>query len=171
DEQSGTSKVVDEPADDETRRMLHRTIAAVRTGMDTLRFNVSVAKLTELNNHLTGQAAAGTPREVAEPLVLMLAPLAPHVAEELWSSLGHDGSLAWTPFPQADARWLAVETIEIPVQVDGRLRAKVTVPAGSDDELVEATSRTDPRIAELLEDQTVRRVVVVPGRLVNFVLG
>ena len=119
-------RVVDEPADEPTLRLLHRTIADVREGMESLRFNTSIAKLTELNNHLT-QAYAGTttPRQVAEPLVLMLAPLAPHIAEELWTRLGHDESLAWHDFPVADPARLAVDEVEIPVQIGGKVRARI----------------------------------------------
>ena len=107
DEETGALRVVDEPADDETRRLLHRTIAAVRADMDGLRFNTAIAKLIELNNHLVGR---DVPREVAEPLVLMLAPLAPHVAEELWARLGHDRSLAYEAFPEADPALLVEDT-------------------------------------------------------------
>ncbi len=174
DEETGACRVLDSPADDETRRRLHRTIAGVREGMETLRFNTSIARITELNNHLTSLSAApggGTPREVAEPLVLMLAPLAPHIAEELWRLLGHEGSLTREPFPEADERWLAVDTVEVPVQVDGKVRGRVTVPTEADADALEAAARADARVAGLLADRTVRRVVVVPGRLVNFVLG
>jgi leucyl-tRNA synthetase len=171
DEDTGELRVSDEPADDATRRVLHRTIAAVREGMETLRFNVSIAKITELNNHLTQAfATTPTPREVAEPLVLMLAPLAPHVAEELWARLGHDDSLAWEAFPVADPALLVDDTVEIPVQVNGKVRGKVVVPADADQAAIEAAARADDRIARLLDGKTVRRVVVVPGRMVNFVV-
>src|SRR5262249_5895312 len=97
DETSGELHVSDEPADDETRRLLHRTIAVVRDDMGEMHFNTAVARLFELNNHLTQvvQEKGSTPREVAEPLVLMIAPLAPHVAEELWERLGHQSTLAY----------------------------------------------------------------------------
>ena len=172
DESTGEVRVVDEPADEETLRLLHRTIADVREGMESLRFNTSIAKLTELNNHLT-QAYAGTttPREVAEPLVLMLAPLAPHIAEELWDRLGHDHSLAWLDFPVADPARLAVDAVEIPVQISGKVRARISVPVDADAAALEAAARAEPKVAELLTGATVRRVVAVPGRLVNFVVG
>ena len=112
---------------------LHRTIDAVREGMEKLRFNVSIARITELNNHLTARYPdGGVPRSVAEPLVLLLAPLAPHVAEELWSRLGHPDSLASEPFPEADPALLVDETVEIPVQVNGKVRTRVHVPADAD---------------------------------------
>jgi leucyl-tRNA synthetase len=159
-------------ADDETLRALHRTIDAVREGMEQMRFNVSIARITELNNHLTARYPdGGVPRSVAESLVLLLAPLAPHVAEELWSRLGHPDSLASEPFPVADRALLVDETVEIPVQLNGKVRTRVHVPADADAAAVEAAARADERVAALLEGATVRRVVAVPGRLINFVVG
>jgi leucyl-tRNA synthetase len=172
DEDSGAVVVVDAPADDETRRLLHRTIAEVRDDMATLSFNTAVAKLITLNNRLTQIAQqSGAPREVVEPIVLMLAPLAPHVAEELWSRLGHAETLTYEDFPVADPQWLAVDTVEVPVQVNGKVRGKVVVPADADDVAIEEAARTVPVVAALLDRATVRKVVVVPGRLINFVVG
>jgi leucyl-tRNA synthetase len=158
--------------DDDTVRALHRTIHAVRDGMEKLRFNVSIAKITGLNNHLTARyPAGGVPRSIVEPLVLLLAPLAPHVAEELWSRLGHADSLATEPLPEADPALLVDELIEIPVQVNGKVRARVHVPADADAAGLEAAARADASVAALLEGRTVRKVVPVPGRLINFVVG
>jgi leucyl-tRNA synthetase len=163
--------VTGDPADDETRKVLHRTIASVRDDMAGLKFNTAVARLTELNNRLTQVAEqGGSAREVAEPLVLMVAPLAPHIAEELWSRLGHHESLAFEPFPVADTAFLVDETVEVPIQVNGKVRAHVKVAADASDADLEAAARAEPRIAALLDGATVRKVIVVPGRLVNFVL-
>ena len=173
DEETGTVHVTDDAADPDTRRVLHRTIAAVRDDMTQLKFNTAIARLSELNNRLT-QVVADTghaPRDVAEPLVLMLAPLTPHAAEELWSRLGHPDSLAYAPVPEADPAELVDDTVEIVVQVDGRPRGRVHVPADAPDDAVEAAARAEPHVAALLDDRPVRRVVVVAGRLVNFVLG
>src|SRR5262249_35842244 len=112
----------------------------------------------------------GVPRAVLEPLVLMLAPLAPHVAEELWSRLGHASSLAREPFPVADAAWLVDETSEIAVQINGNLRALARGPAGADQLPPDGAAGAGARIATQLADGTVRKAVVVPGRLVNFVV-
>ena len=170
DETTGEIRVDDKPLSEDTRRLLHRTIAAVREGMESLRFNIAIARLTELNNHVTTACdGGGVPREVAEPLLLMLAPLAPHVSEELWSRLGHTESLAWEPYPVADPALLVDETIEIPVQVNGKVRGTVHVPSDADQAEMEA--RADERIAALLAEGQVRKVVVVPRRLVNFVVG
>ncbi len=170
DEAVGTPVVTDEAPDEATLRALHQAIAAVREGMETLRFNTSIARLTELVNHLTARDDA-TPRPVADALVLLLGPLAPHMAEELWHRLGHDGSLAYAPYPEADPAWLVDDMVEIPVQVNGKVRGRVTVPTGADAEALEAAARADEKVGELLAGATVRKVVVVPGRLVNFVVG
>jgi leucyl-tRNA synthetase len=171
DEDSGATRVVDVALDDETRRMLHRTIDGVRTDMDNLRFNTAIAKLIELNNHLSGIVAAhgGTPREVVDPFVLMLAPLAPHIAEELWSRLGHDRTLAYEPFPQADPQLLIAETVEYPIQINGKVRSRVTVAADADVDEVQALALADPRVKELLGGTAPRKVIVIPGRMVNIV--
>jgi leucyl-tRNA synthetase len=126
-----------------------------------------------LNNAVTArwQAAGAVPREIAEPLVLLLAPLAPHIAEELWSRLGHPDSLAWAPYPQADPALLASATVEVPVQVNGKVRAIIAVAPDADADAMQAAARADERIARLLARGTVRRVIAVPGRLVNFVVG
>ena len=173
DEDTGALRVTDDPADDETRRVLHRTIAAVRADMAELKFNTAIARLFELNNRLTQVVTEGgaAPREVVGPLVLMLAPLTPHIAEELWRRLGHDESLAYEPFPEADPAYLVVDEVEIAVQVNGKVRAQVKVAADASEADHEAVARADERIAALLDAGTVRKVVVVPGRLVNFVLG
>jgi leucyl-tRNA synthetase len=171
DEGTGACRVADIPADDATVRVLHRTIAAVRESIEGLRFNVAIARITELTNHLTQAFAGGeVPRTVIEPLVLMLAPLAPHIAEDLWSRLGHAASLTWEPFPVAEPARLVDETVEIPVQINGKVRAIVSLPSGADRAAMERAARADARIAAHLADRTVRKVVVVHGRLVSFVV-
>jgi leucyl-tRNA synthetase len=173
DETTGELRVSDAPADDDTRRLLHRTIDAVRTDMGGLSFNTAIARLFELNNHLTTlvQGEAALPREVAEPLTLMLAPLAPHIAEELWSRLGHADTLTYESFPVADAQWLVEDRVEVPVQINGKVRARIEVPVGADAGAHESAARAEPRIAELLEGATVRNLKVVPGKIVNFVIA
>ena len=115
--------VDDAPADDETRRVLHRTIAAVGADMAELKFNTAIARLFECNNRLTQVVAerGNAPREVVVPLLLMLAPLTPHIAEELWARLGNTESLAYEPFPEADPAYLAVDDVEVAVQINGKL--------------------------------------------------
>jgi leucyl-tRNA synthetase len=173
DEQTGEARVSHAPVDDETQRILHRTIAAVRDDMVTMGFNTAIARLTECNNQVTRVVArdGAAPREVVVPLVLMVAPLAPHIAEELWARLGHTETLTYEDFPTADPAWLVDDTVEVPVQVNGKVRSRIHVPAGADEAEHERIALADPKIGELLEGKTVRKVVIVPGRLVNFVLG
>ena len=169
DEATGASRVSDDEPDDATLRLLHRTIAGVHADLRALHYNTAAAKLIELNNHLTKRGGA-VPRSVAEPLVLMLAPLAPHVAEELWARLGHDASLAHGPFPVADERWLVAETVEYPIQVNGKVRSRVTVPADADRDAVLAAALAEEKIVAALDGREPRKVIVVPGRLVNVVV-
>jgi leucyl-tRNA synthetase len=139
--------------------------------MDDLRVNTPIARITELTNHLTSTYPAGAPRCLAEPLVLMLAPFAPHIAEELWSRLGHEKSLTREPFPVADPQYLTSDTVEVPVQINGKVRGTITVPTGADAATLESLARGDAKIAAHIEGKTIRKVVSVPGRLVNFVVG
>jgi leucyl-tRNA synthetase len=173
DEETGAMRAAGVEPGEETLRALHRAIAGVRDGFSTLRFNIAIARITELTNHLTQAygASSPVPRSVVEPLVLLLAPLAPHMADELWTRLGHEGSCAWDPFPVADERWLVDDTVQVAVQVNGKVRSQVSVPADADAAALEAAARADEKIAGYLDGATVRRVVAVPGRLVNFVLG
>ncbi len=168
DEETGEVALLDGPADLETRRLLHRTIDGVRDDMDALRFNTAIAKLIELNNHLT--KLGGCPTDVAEPLVSMVAPLAAHVAEELWAKLGHNESLAHEPFPTADPALLVADTIEYPVQVNGKVRGHITVAAGLDVAGVEAAALADQKVAASLAGAAPEKVIVVPGRMVNIVV-
>jgi leucyl-tRNA synthetase len=172
DEETGSTVVVDEPADLETRKLLHRTNDGVRSDFEGMLYNTAIAKLIMLCNHVTKRLAetgAAVPREIAEALTLMTAPLAPHIAEELWSRLGHDTSLAHGPFPVADPALTAVDDVEYPIQVQGKVRSHITVPADADRAAVEAAALADPKIAEILAGASPRKVVVVPGRLVSIV--
>ncbi len=169
DEETGALTVVEEPADDATRRLLHRTADAVAADYDNLRFNVAIAKLIELNNALTKLSAV--PREVVEPLVVMVAPVAPHIAEELWSRLGHTDSVVYRPFPQADPAYLVEDTVTCVVQVGGKVRARLDVAASIDEADLQVAALAEPRIAELIDGKTVRRVIVRAPSLVNIVAG
>ena len=171
DERTGQPHVSETDVPDELNRLLHRTIRAVAEGYESLRFNTSIARITELNNAVTqAYPDGGAPRALAEPIVLMLAPLAPHIAEELWSRLGHPESLAWHPFPAADERLLVADTIEIPVQINGKVRSVVSVPAGADSAEVQAAAQADEKVVAALAGRPVKRVIAVPGRLVNLVV-
>jgi leucyl-tRNA synthetase len=180
DEETGAVRVTDATPDDATTRLLHRTISGVSADYAALRSNTAASKLIELTNHLTKVFPDGAPRSVVEPLVLMLAPLAPHAAEELWSRLGGGGvedggvdgrgSLAHGPFPVAQQQWLTADTIDYPIQVNGKVRSKITVAADASREDVQAAALADPKVVELLAGGAPKKVIVVPGRLVNLVV-
>jgi leucyl-tRNA synthetase len=173
DEETGELRVTSAPADDDTRRLVHHTIDAVRRDMGGLEFNTAIAALMTLNNRLT-QVVADTgaaPEEVVRAVVLMLAPLTPHVAEELWERLGHTSTIAFAAFPEPDPELLVLDEVEVPVQVNGKVRARIRIAPDGSEADHEAAARAEPRIAELLDGATVRRLVVVPGRTVNFVLA
>ncbi|MCE5290733.1 MAG: leucine--tRNA ligase [Nocardiaceae bacterium] len=169
-EDTGELRVTDDQPDDATMRLLHRTIDGVTGDYAGLRDNTAGAKLIELTNHLTKQFPNGAPRAVAEPLVLMLAPMAPHIAEELWSRLGQDKSLAHGPWPVADPTWLTVDTIEYPIQVNGKVRSRISVAADADPAAVQAAALADDKIAALLDGKDPRKVIVIPKKMVNVVL-
>jgi len=174
DEQTGETRVVDaageQTLDTNTLRVLHRTIAGVAEDYAALRNNTAAAKLIEYTNHLTKEHREAVPRAAVEPLVLMLAPLAPHLAEELWLRLGHSTSLAHGPFPEADPAYLVDDTVEYPVQVNGKVRGRVVVAADADDAALKAAAMADDKVQAFLAGATPRKVIVVPGRLVNLVV-
>ena len=137
-----------------------------------LRFNTAIARLTELVTVAARLSAGGggLPRALAEPLVLMMAPLAPHIAEELWSKLGHTESLAYEPFPVADPRLARARVITVPVQVNGRTRFRVEVPATADADDMERAVVSHADYARCLEGGRVDRMITVPGRIVNIIV-
>ena len=171
DEETGALRVSDDQADDELLRLLHRTIDGVRSDMEGMRFNTAIAKLTELNNELT-RRCEGAPREVAETLARMLAPLVPHFAEELWHRLhGVDaGSVMQTGFPAADPALLVTDTVEVPVQVNGKLRGRVTLAVDADEETAVAAALAEPNVAAHVGDQHLRKKLYVPGRMITLVV-
>jgi leucyl-tRNA synthetase len=171
DEQTGDIRVIDNAdLDTDTLRLLHRTIAGVSEDYAALRNNTAVAKLIEYTNHLTKQHRDSVPRAAVEPLVLMLAPLAPHLAEELWQRLGNPTSLAHGPFPVADPDYLVEDTVEYPVQVNGKVRGRITVSANAGVDAVEAAALADEKVQTFLAGATPKKVIVVAGRLVNLVV-
>jgi len=149
-------------------RMLHRTIKAVSEDLDQMAFNTAIARMMEFTNFFLKEDPR--PRCAMETFTLLLSPFAPHLAEELWAALGHAHTLAYEPWPQFDEALIREDSIEVPVQINGRVRSRVRVPAESDQAALEAAARADERIARLIEGKRVVRVIVVPGRLVNIVV-
>lgn len=168
DEETGGLRVTDEQAEEKLRRLTHKTIKRVGEAMENMAFNVAIAALIELNNELV--ALETVPREVASVMVRCLAPMAPHICEELWAKLGHDPSVADAPWPRWEEAMLVEESIEYPVQVNGKVRGRITVPADAGQEAIEAAAKADEKVATAMGDKQVRKVIVVPGRLVNLVV-
>ena len=167
DETTGALVVSDEAPSAETLRVLHRTIEGVREDMEGMRINTAIAKLIVLNNHLTTLERA--PRSVVEALVVMTAPVAPHVAEELWARLGHDRSVVHATFPQADPQHLVEETVTCVFQVQGKVRGRAEVaPSAGEDELRDL-ALADAGVQRALAGRDVRTVIVRAPRLVNVV--
>jgi leucyl-tRNA synthetase len=168
DEATGEPTVVDAEPDEETLRALHKAIDGVRADLEGMRFNTAIAKVTELNNHLT-KAGGAVPRSVADPLVLMVAPLAPHIAEELWRRLGHTDSVVHRDFPVADPAYVVDETVTCVVQIKGKVKARLEVaPSISDDEL-EKVALADEKVVAALGGAGIRKVIVRAPKLVNIV--
>jgi leucyl-tRNA synthetase len=157
----------DEPTDDQLRE-LHRTIDKVTHDIESLSFNTAIAKMMEFVNFAT--PLERRPRAILEPFVTILAPFAPHLAEELWEILGRPAPVSLAAWPTVEERWLKDDTVEIPVQVQGKLRSRIVVAADADAAALEAAAAADPKIAELLAGRTIVKVVAVPGRMVNFVV-
>jgi leucyl-tRNA synthetase len=168
DEQTDASRITDGTIDDETRRLLHRVIDGVRVDIEEMRFNTAIAKLIELTNRVTQVSVDGTAREVADPLVRMIAPFAPHLAEELWQRLGNETSVAYADFPAADPALLIAESVTYPVQVNGKVRGKISVSADADEDSVRAAALSE--IAPHLGGKDPRKVIVVAGRMVSVVV-
>ena len=165
DESTGETLVVSGAGlDDATARLLHRTIAVVREDFAALRFHTAIARIIELTAHAS--RLSHMPRALAEPLVLMVAPLAPHLAEELWQRLGHAGSLAYEPFPQPDPALVADTTVILPVQVNGKVRFTIEVPASATRDDIAGLLASHPAYPR----NDVARLVIVPGKIASIVL-
>jgi len=160
--------IQDADPSDEQLRVLHKTIKAVTEDIEKLSFNTAISRMMEFTNAMT--QCDIRPRPVIEPFVLLLSPFAPHLAEELWEALGHDQTLAYEPWPEFDESKIAEATIEIPVQVNGKVRGKITVPADADQKTMQQTAEEDADVRKHIDGKTVVKVVVVPGRMVNFVV-
>jgi leucyl-tRNA synthetase len=160
--------VRDAKPDKETLRLLHQTIAKVTDDVDGMRFNTAISAMMTFNNHLTKLEVR--PRSVIEPFVLILSPFAPHIAEELWQALGHGESLAYEPWPAADPELLKADTIEVPVQVNGKVRSRIVVPADSDEKALEAAALADEKVQAHLAGKKIVKVIVAKGKLINFVV-
>ncbi|MBM4791187.1 leucine--tRNA ligase [Streptomyces sioyaensis] len=168
DEATGEVTVVDAEPDEATLRALHKAIDGVTQDMANLRFNTAIAKVTELNNHLT-KTGGPVPRTVAERLVLLVAPLAPHIAEELWRKLGHTDTVVHADFPVADPAYVVDETVTCVVQIKGKVKARLEVAPSISDADLEATALAEPAVVAALNGAGIRKVIVRAPKLVNIV--
>ena len=169
-EASGEVSVVDASLTEDDLKALHRTIVGVRDDYEHLRDNTVAAKLIEYVNYLTKTYPSGAPRDAVEPLVQMVSPLAPHIAEELWSVLGHSETITFEPFPEFDEQWLVDDTVEVPVQINGKVKARIDVATDATKDDLEAAALADDRVADLVAGKNVVKVIAIPGRMVNLVV-
>jgi leucyl-tRNA synthetase len=162
------ARVIDAAIAPELDRRMHRAIKKVAEDILSLRFNTAIAELIELKNEMTQLVAV--PRELAENYALMLSPFAPHLAEELWSRLGHHKSLSHRPWPTVDESKLVETSIEVPVQVNGKLRGKVTIAAGASEEEVFAAVAASDSIKPWVDGKTLVKRIYVAEKMVNLVV-
>ena len=160
-------RVTDADPDRDARRVLHKTIKKVTEDIESLSFNTAIAAMMEFVN--AAKKWDAVPRTVAEPFVVLLSPFAPHLAEEVWERLGHDGSIEYVDWPEWDADALKRDVVEIAVQVNGTVRGTVEVAPDADEDVALAAAKEEPNVARHLEDATIRREIYVPGRIVNLV--
>jgi leucyl-tRNA synthetase len=162
----------EEGASLELRRATHRAVAWVTDDLSNLRFNRAVARVYELANAIGAAASAdgAARREALEALVLLSAPMMPHLAESCWQALGHKKLVVETPWPKADPALVKSDTITIGVQVNGKLRGEIEVPVGAEEELVRRMALALDSVQRALDGKPPRRVIVVPGRIVNIVV-
>jgi leucyl-tRNA synthetase len=166
----GNSRALEltEPSEEQLR-LLHQTIAKVTNDFESMRFNTAIAALMEFTN--AANKWQSMPRSAADKLILLLSPMAPHIAEELWARLGHAESLAYEPWPDFDAAYLVSDTVELAVQINGKVRGRISVAADASEEQVLAAAKSDANVARHLEGKPLRRAIYVPGRIVNFVIA
>ncbi len=160
--------VEDVPPTPEQTRLLHKTIQAVTNDIESLSFNTAISRMMEFVNAVSGQEPR--PRALLETFVLLLAPFAPHLAEESWELLGHKKTLAYEPWPTFDAALLVESEVEIAVQINGKVRGKIRIAADADQEAAQTAALAEPRVAENLAGKQIIKAVYVPGRLLSFVV-
>ncbi|QDT35286.1 leucine--tRNA ligase [Thalassoglobus polymorphus] len=162
------SAVQDASMNEEQERVLHKTIKGVTDDIEKFSFNTAISKMMEFTNFFTGQEVRS--KSAMESFVLLLAPFAPHVAEELWQVLGHNESLTYAPWPSYDDSKIVEAEIEIPVQVNGKMRAKIKIPVDADQATMQSLAENNDAIKPQLEGKTIVKVICVPKRMVNFVV-
>jgi leucyl-tRNA synthetase len=155
--------------DRETLRMLHHTIKRVTDDLEHYRFNTAISAMMEFTNYLTPMAEK--PKSVLKTFVQLLAPFAPHLAEEVWQALGETFSLSYAPWPVYNPELLKLDAIEIPVQVNGKIRTRLSVATGMADDALKQLALADPKVQEFIAGKPIKKMIIVPGKLVNIVAG
>jgi len=155
--------------DEETAKLVHRTVQKVGDDIEGLRLNTAVSTMMKLANHLNGFEQP--PREALEKLVLCLSPFAPHLAEELWELLGHTPSVANVAWPKFDPALCVDDVLEIAVQVNGKVRGRAALPRDADEAAARAAALADPNVSKFLDGKPLKKLVYVPGKILNFIVG
>ena len=169
-EDTGELATTDAALSEDDLKQLHRTIAGVRDDYENLRLNTVVAKLIEYVNYLTKTYRTEAPRAAVEPIAQLVSPIAPHIAEELWQRFGHDETITYQPFPTFEEKYLVDDEIEVPVQINGKVKVRINVAADADQDAVFDVALADAKIADLTSGKNVVKKIYVPGRMVNLVV-
>ena len=165
---SGTVRIVDESANSESKKILHHTIKRVTDDMDRLAFNTAIAALIEMNSFMMKQQSIA--REIAEPFLILLSPLAPHISEELWNVLGNESMISQQTWPGYDESLLVEDQVVIPVQINGKVRASISTGADSSKEEILALARADENVLRYTTGKSIVKEIYVPGKIVNLVV-
>ena len=160
--------VKDQAPSDEQLRTLHKTIKAISNDTETLGYNTAIARMMEFVNFFTRETVR--PKSIMEQFVLLLSPYAPHIAEALWAALGNSNTLAYENWPEFDDSLTRDATIEIPIQIKGKIKAKIQVEPGTSKADLEAAARSNDKISAILSDVEIIKVIAVPDKMVNFVV-
>ncbi len=161
--------VDDSEPDQDMEKLRHGTIAAVTDDLDNLRFNTAISRMMEFVNGMN--QSVRRPRTVMEDFVKLLAPFAPHLGEELWKRLGHEETVAYVPWPTHDPSVLVEDTVTLPVQVNGKVRARLEVPEDLDEEAAVALASEASGVQKHLSGKQIRKIIYRPGRMLNLVVG
>jgi leucyl-tRNA synthetase len=155
-------------ADEATLRLLHQTIKKVGDDIETFNFNTAISAMMIFVNHLSRKTVR--PKAAVEKLVLILAPFAPHIAEELWEKLGHSDSLAYEPWPEYDKELIKEKEIELAVQVNGKIKDRIVVSADADEEQIKEKALSNEKVAAAMAGKEAKKIIVIKSRLVNIVI-
>ena len=164
--QRGTS---DEQPDEETSKLMHRTVKKLTEDIESMRFNTGISQMMIFVNHLGSLKAL--PKEAFEKLLLCMAPYAPHLAEELWAGLGHQGGISRVPFPGYDESACVDLVIELPVQVNGKVRGRILTDRNAEESAVLSAAQAEESVEKFLAGKTLRKVIYLPGKILNLIVG